>query len=170
LLLDLGSPPMQSSPSVSSRVPVALPAVSASGTLQSQKVIWRVGSSGQPNAYATVQWLSTPAVMVRERLFARLSLDGPTLTEQIGADMPQVKASLLAFEQIFSADGSRSEGVVTLQAVLVIDTQVIDQTRVTYRIQAREPTAESGAQALRTATNQATDALALWVNASLNPS
>jgi len=170
VLLDLGSPVMQPAPTTVSRTPVALPVVSAAGTLQSQQVIWRIGSNGQPSAYATVRWLSPPAVMVRERLFDRLSLDGPTLTEQIGADMPQIRVSLLAFEQIFSDDGSQNEGVVTLQAVLVIDTQVVDQTRLTYRVPAREPTAESGAQALRRATDQAADAMAKWVNTSLDPS
>mgnify|MGYP001041396096 CR=1 FL=1 len=170
VLLDLGSPGIQPTATAVSRTPVALPMVTAVGTLQSKQVIWRIGSSGQPSAYATVRWLSPPAVMVRERLFDRLSLDGPTLTEQIGADMPQIRVSLLAFEQIFSADGSQNEGVVTLQAVLVIDTQVVDQTRLTYRVPAREPTAESGAQALRRATDQAADAVAKWVNTSLNPS
>ncbi len=169
VLLDLGSPAIEPATPVLSRAPVALPTVSAAGTLQTQQVIWRIGPSGQPSAYATVRWLSTPAVMVRERLFDRLSLDGPVLTAQIGADMPQVRVSLLAFEQLFSADGSRNEGVVTLQAVLVVDTQVIDQTRLTFRVLAREPSAQSGAQALRIATDQAADAVANWLNTSLSP-
>lgn len=169
VLLDLGTPAIQPAAPIVSRAPVALPTVSAAGTLQTQQVIWRIGPSGQPSTYATVRWISTPAVMVRERLFDRLSLDGPVLTAQIGADMPQVRVSLLAFEQLFSADGSRNEGVVTLQAVLVVDTQVIDQTRLTFRVPAREPSAQSGAQALRIATDQAADAVAQWLNTSLSP-
>lgn len=162
-LLDLGSPPAQTEAASTTRAPVAVATVSTVGTLQSQKVIWRIGPEGQPNAYANVRWASPPSVMVRERLFDRLSLDGPVLTQEINAEMAQLKTSLLAFEQIFSADGRRSKGVVTLQVVLIVNTEVIDQIRVTRRIQADEPTAEAGARALRTATDQAVDVVAKWV-------
>lgn len=169
LLLDLGSPPAQTTTAASTpREPVAVPTVSTVGTLQSQKVIWRIGPEGQPNAYATVRWTSAPPVMVRERLFDRLSWDGPALTQEVNAEMAQVKTSLLAFEQIFSADGSRSDAVVTLQVVLIVKTRVIGQMRVTRRVQAIEPSAEAGARALRTATDQAVDAVARWVTKLLS--
>ena len=162
-LLDLGSPPSQTPVDTVSKAPLGVAPVSAVGTLQSQKVIWRIGQNGQPNAYATVRWTATPAVMVRERLFDRLSRQAPVLTVEVNAEMAQVRTTLLQFEQVFSADGQTSDGVVTLQVVLVANNQVLDQLRVTRSVKAKDNTAEGGAQALRVATDEAVNQIAQWI-------
>jgi cholesterol transport system auxiliary component len=162
-LLDLGSPPNQPTGDRVSKAPLGVTPVSAVGTLQSQKVIWRIGLNGQPNAYATVRWTAPPAVMVRERLFDRLSRQAPVLTVEVNAEMAQVRTTLLQFEQIFSADGQTSDGVVTLQVVLVANNQVLDQFRVTRSVKAEDNTAEGGAQALRVATDEAVNQIAQWI-------
>ena len=162
-LLDLGSPPNQTPVDIVSKAPLGVAPVSAVGTLQSQKVIWRIGQNGQPNAYATVRWTATPAVMVRERLFDRLSRQAPVLTIEVNAEMAQVRTNLLQFEQVFSADGQSSDGVITLQAVLVANNQVLDQFRVTRSVKAQDNTAEGGAQALRVATDEAVNQIAQWI-------
>jgi cholesterol transport system auxiliary component len=169
-LLDLGPPPQQTGTYTGTLPPLAVTPVAAIGTLQSQKVIWRIGANGQPNAYATVRWASPPAVMVRERLFERLSRQAPVLTEEVNAEMPLLRSSLLQFEQIFSANGNESEAVVSLQVVVVVNTQVLDQFRVTRRVKAQDNTAEGGAQALRTATDEATNDIAQWVAQALRRS
>lgn len=162
-LLDLGSPPNQPTGDRVSKAPLGVTPVSAVGTLQSQKVIWRIGLNGQPNAYATVRWTAPPAVMVRERLFDRLSRQAPVLTVEVNAEMAQVRTTLLQFEQVFSADGQTSDGVVTLQVVLVANNQVLDQFRVTRSVKAEDNTAEGGAQALRVATDEAVNQIAQWI-------
>ena len=162
-LLDLGSPPNQTPVDIVSKAPLGVAPVSAVGTLQSQKVVWRIGQNGQPNAYATVRWTATPAVMVRERLFDRLSRQAPVLTVEVNAEMAQVRTNLLQFEQVFSADGQSSDGVITLQAVLVANNQVLDQFRVTRSVKAQDNTAEGGAQALRVATDEAVNQIAQWI-------
>jgi cholesterol transport system auxiliary component len=162
-LLDLGSPPNQTPVDIVSKAPLGVAPVSAVGTLQSQKVIWRIGQNGQPNAYATVRWTATPAVMVRERLFDRLSRQAPVLTIEVNAEMAQVRTNLLQFEQVFSADGQTSDGVITLQVVLVANNQVLDQFRVTRSVKAQDNTAEGGAQALRVATDEAVNQIAQWI-------
>jgi cholesterol transport system auxiliary component len=170
VLLDLGSPsPVVTSGDASPLPALAIAPVTTLGTLQSQNVIWRVDNDGPPNAYATVQWVSPPAVMVRERLFERLSRQAPVLTQEVNAEMPQVKGSLLQFEQIFGADGTQSEGVVTIQVVLIADNLVVGQYRVTRRVKAPSNTAQGGAQALRTATDEAVNDIAQWVTKTLRP-
>lgn len=168
-LLDLGSPPQQASVEFVSKAPLGVAPVSAVGTLQSQKVIWRIGLNGQPNAYATVRWTAPPAVMVRERLFDRLSRQAPVLTVEVNAEMTQVRTTLLQFEQVFGDEGQTSNGVVTLQVVLVANNQVLDQYRVTQSVKAEENTAEGGAQALRVATDEAVDDIARWIAKARQP-
>lgn len=162
-MLDLGSPLNQTPVETVSKAPLGVAPVTAVGTLQSQKVIWRIGQNGQPNAYATVRWTATPAVMVRERLFDRLSRQAPVLTVEVNAEMAQVRTNLLQFEQVFSADGQTSDGVITLQVVLVANNQVLDQFRVTRSVKAKDNTAEGGAQALRVATDEAVNQIAQWI-------
>jgi len=162
-MLDLGSPLNQTPIDTASKAPLGVAPVTAVGTLQSQKVIWRIGQNGQPNAYATVRWTATPAVMVRERLFDRLSRQAPVLTVEVNAEMAQVRTNLLQFEQVFSADGQTSDGVITLQVVLVANNQVLDQFRVTRSVKAQDNTAEGGSQALRVATDEAVNQIAQWI-------
>lgn len=162
-LLDLGPPTSQLSAQTVSQAPLGVPAVSAVGTLQTKKVIWRISGDGQPNAYATVGWTAPPSVMVRERLFERLSRQSPVLPAAVNAQMAQVRTTLLQFEHVFSADGRDSEGVVTLQVVLVRDSQVLGQFRVNRRVLSQNNTAEGGARALRTATDEAVNEIAQWV-------
>lgn len=162
-MLDLGPPPTSVTTETGSLRPLNVPAMTAVGTLQTPKVIWRIGHDGQPNAYATVRWTSPPAVMVHERLNERLSRQSPVLSEWVNPQMTLVRSSLLQFEQIFDVDGNSSEGVVTLQVVLVAHSQVLDQYRVTRRVKARDNTAEGGAQALRKATDEAVNDVAQWV-------
>ncbi len=162
-LLDLGSPPNQTPADRISKAPLGVAPVLAVGTLQSQRVIWRIGPNGQPNAYATARWTATPAVMVRERLFDRLSRQAPVLTVEVNAEMAQVRTTLLQFEQVFSADGQASDGVISLQVVLIANNQVLDQFRVTRSVKAEGNTAEGGAQALRVATDEAVNEIAQWI-------
>lgn len=162
-LLDLGSPPQQASVDFVSKDPLGVAPVSVVGTLQSQKVVWRLGLNGQPNAYATVRWTAPPAVMVRERLFDRLSRQAPVLTVEVNAEMTQVRTTLLQFEQVFDVDGQTSNGVVTVQVVLVANNRVLDQYRVTRSVKADENTAKGGAQALRVATDEAVNDIARWI-------
>jgi len=172
--LDLGAPPVASAqPSPALPMQPTLPALAlstvvTSGTLSDTGVVWRLGPEGHPNTYATVRWTSTPAVLVRERLYSKLSQQGPVVSEPLSANMPQLKVTLLQFEQIYSPDGSGSNAVITLQALLVTGTRVQGPYRVTERIPATQNNAVAGAQALRVATDRAVQSVAQWLTQTIS--
>lgn len=133
-------------------------------------VIWRTGAEGTPNRYATFRWRDAPATLVRERLAQRLSLHGPVLMESINAELPQLQVTLMQFEQVFAADGSSNQGVVTMQAVLVQNGQVVDQFLATESAPGQANDAPAGAQALRLATDRLIARLVQWLSGSMNSS
>ncbi|MFZ4708267.1 MAG: ABC-type transport auxiliary lipoprotein family protein [Zwartia sp.] len=147
--------------------PIAMPSASAASLLSETAVIWRVGDAGQPQAYTTYQWVAPPARLVTQRLVDRLSLQGPVLQQNAVGDLPQVRLNLQRFEQTFSADGSSSVGQLTLQAILIRGTKVIDQRLVDIKMPARTQDALGGAQALREATEQAAEQVAQWLTVQL---
>jgi len=165
--LDLGAPPAASAQPLPRLPALALSTVVTSGTLSDTGVVWRLGPQGHPNTYATVRWTSTPASLVRERVYTMLSQQGPVVTEPLSANMPQLKIALLQFEQIYAPDGSGSDAVITLQAVLVRGTQVQGPYWVTERSPATQNTAIAGAQAMRVATDRAVQSVAQWVTQTL---
>lgn len=165
--LDLGAPPPVQT--VSWRFDaIALPAFSQTKQLGFEDVIWRLGADGVPNRYTTYRWSAPPARLVRERLFEQLSLHGAVLTESINAEMPQLRVTLMQFEQVFAPDGSSNEGRVTLQAVLVRDGQVLGQFLDSQTELAQANTAPAGATALRTATDRLIDRLTQWLSEKLS--
>lgn len=167
-ILDLGSPALPSS-NVSWRfAAIALPPFNEAKLLGQESVIWRVGNEGTPNQYATYRWSAPPVRLVRERLFERLSLHGAVLTEAINAEMPQLRVTLMQFEQVYSSDGQNNQGVVSLQAVLVRDGNVQGQFLGTESETASANTAPAGAAALRTATDRLLDRLIQWLGKELN--
>jgi cholesterol transport system auxiliary component len=168
--LDLGAGYADSkvSPIASVRhAPVAVPAGSAASLLSDSAVIWRIGDAGQPQAYTTFQWVAPPARLVTQRIVDRLSLQGPVLQQNAVGDMPQVWLNLQRFEQTFSADGGSSVGQLTLQAIFIQGTKVIEQKLVDIKVPARTQDALGGAQALRDATEQAAEQVAQWLTVQL---
>lgn len=165
--LDLGSPVVTEAV-VSKMPPISLPPFSAASVLHDRRVIWRIGAQGEPKGYATFAWVSPPAQLVRERLFEKLSMHGPVLTQDISADMPQLRVTLMQFEQVYALDGASNQAVVSLQAVLIRDGRVQGQFRTTQTERASSNTAPAGAVALRQATDQAANELVQWVITKLN--
>jgi len=149
--------------------PIAVPSASAASLLTETAVIWRVGDAGQPQAYTTYQWVAPPARLVTQRLVDRLSLQGPVLQQNAVGDLPQVRLNLQRFEQTFSVDGSSSVGQLTLQAILITGTKVLDQRLLDIKVPARTQDALGGAQALREATEQAAEQVAQWLTVKLKP-
>jgi cholesterol transport system auxiliary component len=147
--------------------PIAVPSASAASLLTETAVIWRVGDAGQPQAYTTYQWVAPPARLVTQRLVDRLSLQGPVLQQNAVGDLPQVRLNLQRFEQTFSVDGSSSVGQLTLQAILITGTKVLDQRLLDIKVPARTQDALGGAQALREATEQAAEQVAQWLTVQL---
>lgn len=167
--LDLGSAPtVQPGHSVASNPPVVVPAASSASLLSQTIVVWRVGNEGQPRAYATYQWVAPPAKLFRQRVIDRLSQQGAVLQQGVGADMPTIRLDLQRFEQTFSLDGTRSEGHLTVQAVMVQGSQYLDRQLIDIKVTAPSLDAEGGATALRQATDQAAEQLARWVTAALS--
>lgn len=155
-------------PALPARETIAL-AFQAVPSLSDTGVIWRVGDSAAPKAYASYRWASPPADLVRQRITDRLSRQGPVLNERVTLQTPQLQVSLSQFEQVFAADGQSSEGRVLLQAVLLSGRSVLGQTRIEARAPAPTQDAQGGVTALRQATDDAADQLAQWLVTTLKP-
>lgn len=151
-----------------SRGPIAL-TVDAAPTLSDTGMLWRVADSAAPQAYAQARWATSPVNLVRQRLVELLSRNGPVVTESVVSDVPQLRLTLTQFEQIFSADGTSSEGRIGIQALLLQDRKVLASTRFDLRAPAATQDAEGGVQALREALNKGADELAYWVAAQGAP-
>jgi len=172
----VAAPPSVFDLGLDSRATPALPAretialvFQAVPSLSDTGVIWRVGDSAAPKAYASYRWASPPADLVRQRLSERLSRQGPVLDERVTLQTPQLQVSLSQFEQVFAADGQSSEGRVLLQAVLLSGRSVLGQTRIEARAPAPTQDAQGGVTALRQATDDAADQLAQWLATTLKP-
>lgn len=155
-------------PALPSREPIAM-TFQAVPSLSDTSVIWRVGDSAAPKAYATYRWASSPTELLRQRIAERLSRQGPVLNERVSLQTPQLQVFLSQFEQVFAADGSASEGRILLQAVLVQGRTVLGQKRIVAQADAPTQDAAGGVAALRQASNDAADQLAQWLAATLKP-
>ncbi|CAB3883851.1 hypothetical protein LMG26858_03371 [Achromobacter anxifer] len=156
-------------PSLPARETIAL-VFQAVPSLSDTGVIWRVGDSAAPKAYASYRWASPPTDLVHQRIAERLSRQGPVLNERVTLQTPQLQVSLSQFEQVFAPDGQSSEGRVLLQAVLLSGRNVLGQTRIAAQAPAPTQDAQGGVAALRQATDEAADQLAQWLAATLKPS
>ena len=155
-------------PALPARAPIAL-TFQASPALSDTGLIWRVGDSAAPKAYATYRWASAPSELVRQRISDRLSRQGPVLADRVNLQTPQLQVSLSQFEQVFSEDGQTSQGRILLQAVLVNGRSVVDQTRILVQAPAPTQDAAGGVAALRQATDEAADQLAQWLTTTMAP-
>ncbi|SSW73875.1 hypothetical protein AVE30378_06222 [Achromobacter veterisilvae] len=156
-------------PALPARQPIAM-VFQAVPSLSDTSVIWRVGDSAAPKAYATYRWASSPTELVRQRIADRLSRQGPVLNERVSLQTPQLQVYLSQFEQVFAADGQSSEGRILLQAVLVEGRAVLGQKRIAVQAAAPTQDAAGGVAALRQASSEAADQLAQWLAATLKPS
>ncbi len=164
-LFDLG-PTTPAIKTLPKREPISVN-ITAVSMLNDTGVIWRIGDSANPQSYATYRWAATPAQLLQQRLVERLSTQGPVLTDTFDPRAPVLQLTLTRFEQVYSPDGTSSEGRVTLQAVLLRERRTIDAVRVARVAPATTQDAAGGVQALRVATDAALDDLALWLGQQL---
>ncbi len=165
--LDLGAGVAAPKAALPANPAIAVPVASGAALLNEVRVIWRVGDQGQPQAYATFQWVAPPAHLVTQRIIDRLALQGAVLPQNVGGELPQLRMNLQRFEQTFSADGATSKGQLTMQVVLVRGSRVSDQLLIDLQVPATTQDAPGGAVALRTATEQAADQIAQWLSKQL---
>jgi ABC-type uncharacterized transport system auxiliary subunit len=168
--LDLGSATITPKTALPKNPAIAVPAAASAVLLNETMVVWRIGDSGQPQAYTSYQWVAPPARLITQRVVDRLSLQGAVLQQSVGADFPQVRLNLQRFEQTFSPDGTSSKGNLTLQVVLIRGTKVVDQLLIDISVPATTQDAPGGADALRQATDQAVEQMAQWLTVALKGS
>lgn len=132
-------------------------------------MLWRVGDSAAPQAYAQARWAATPVQLVQQRLLDYLSAQRHVVTESTLVDVAQLRVTLTRFEQVFTPDGKSSQAHVGLQAMLMQDRRVLDATRINTQAPAATQNAEGGVQALRQATDLAARQLADWINGQRLP-
>jgi ABC-type uncharacterized transport system auxiliary subunit len=167
--LDLGMGAVTPVGGLPAHRPWLIAPVVASALLNDTTVIWRVGESGQPQGFTTYRWVAPPAQLVTQRLMARLALQGAVLEQGVGGDVPQLRLNLQSFEQLFTPDGKSSQGVLTMQAVLLRANRVVAQKLIDIKVPAVSQDASGGAQALRLATDQAAEQVAQWLTPFLKP-
>lgn len=165
--LDLGSVTVAPKSPLPPNPAVAVPAAASAALLNETMVIWRVGDTGQPQAYTSYQWVAPPARLISQRVVDRLSLQGAVLQQSVGADFPQIRLNVQRFEQTFSPDGATSKGNLTLQVVLIRGTKVVDQLLIDLSVPSATQDAPGGADALRQATDQAVEQMAQWLTVAL---
>lgn len=165
--LDLGAGVAAPRTALPSNPAIAVPVASGAALLNEARVIWRVGDQGQPQAYATYQWVAPPAHLVTQRIIDRLALQGAVLPQNVGGELPQLRMNLQRFEQTFSADGATSQGQLTMQVVLVRGARISDQLLIDLQVPATTQDAPGGAVALRKATEQAAEQIAQWLSKQL---
>ena len=165
--LDLGAGVATPRAALPANPAIAVPVASGAAMLNEVRVIWRIGDQGQPQAYATYQWVAPPAQLVTQRVIDRLALQGAVLTQNVGGELPQLRINLQRFEQTFSPDGATSQGQLTLQVVLVQGSKISDQLLIDLHVPATSQDAPGGAIALRQATEQAADQIAQWLTRQL---
>ena len=165
--LDLGAGVATPRAALPANPAIAVPVAAGAAMLTEVRVIWRIGDQGQPQAYATYQWVAPPAQLVTQRVIDRLALQGAVLTQNVGGELPQLRINLQRFEQTFSPDGATSQGQLTLQVVLVQGSKISDQLLIDLHVPATSQDAPGGAIALRQATEQAADQIAQWLTRQL---
>ena len=165
--LDLGAGVATPRAALPANPAIAVPVASGAAMLNEVRVIWRIGDQGQPQAFATYQWVAPPAQLVTQRVIDRLALQGAVLTQNVGGELPQLRINLQRFEQTFSPDGATSQGQLTLQVVLVQGSKISDQLLIDLHVPATSQDAPGGAIALRQATEQAADQIAQWLTRQL---
>ena len=167
--LDLGAALVTPAGALPVHRPLLIAPVTASALLNDTTVIWRVGDAGQPQGFTTYRWVAPPAQLVTQRLMGRLALQGAVLEQGIAGDVPQLRLNLQSFEQLFTLDGKSSQGVLTMQAVLLRANRVVAQKLIDIKVPTVSQDASGGAQALRVATDQAAEQVAQWLTPFLKP-
>jgi cholesterol transport system auxiliary component len=148
--------------------PIAVPPATSASLLSETMVVWRLGDQGQPQAYTTYRWVAPPARLLTQRMVDRLSLQGAVLQQNVGGELPQLRINVQRFEQTFAQDGSSSQGRLTLQVVLMRGQSVLGQRLLDISVAAKTQDAPGGAEALRVATDQATEQVAQWLTGLRN--
>ena len=146
--------------------PVLL-AFDAGPTVSDGGMLWRVGDSASPNAYANSRWVAPPVLLVSQRITERVGARRPVADAAVLASAPQARIVLTQFEQVFSDDGASSEGRLAMQVMLVRDRQAVGATQIVARVPAPTQDAAGGVQALRQAATEAGDKLASWLDGYL---
>lgn len=155
-------------PAASARVAgtlLVLP-VEAPAWLDSSAVVYRLAYAdrAEPRAYANSRWVSSPAVLLTERLRATLAASGAAvLTPGDGIRNGRtLRVEVEQFEQVYDGPAS-SQGILRLRATLAVDGKLAAQRIVEARVPAASADARAGAAALGAAADRAIGELVGWL-------
>lgn len=135
--------------------------------LDNRTVQWRVGESPLTHRYALARWRAQPDQMLRTKLAGQLADSYSLVPDALDPNTAVLTVTLARFEQVFTADGHASQGVVTVRAVLTRGSRALGQIVLTRANAATSQDAAGGAAALRTSADQVAQALAQWLPAQL---
>jgi len=167
-VFDLGAPPALNTAN-ERRVNATLTAapVAASPWLDTPNIYYRLAqrNASQPDAYALHRWTQSPAVLITERLRARLSMvTRGVVTPQDGAKTDYaLRVELEDFSQVFSGEQS-SKVSARLRASLVDGNTRVLRAQKTFAVERpAEPNAPGAARALAAAADAVIEEITAWV-------
>lgn len=168
MVFDLGAPPVLNS-AKAQRVNASLMAapVAASPWLDTTNIYYRFAQRNaiQPDAYAQHRWTQSPAVMITERMRARLAMvTRGVVTPLDGAKTDYaLRVELEDFSQVFTSEQA-SQVHTRLRASLVDgNTRVLRAQKTFAASRPAEPNAPGAARALASATDAVIEEMTAWV-------
>ena len=172
-MYDLGAPRNYAQKEPRIRPSLLVYSVSAPGWLETPGIIYRLNyrDAARQQIYATSRWASPPAVLLTQRLRARLAAasDGGVVGAADGARADySLRVELDDFSQVF--DGAQdSRGIVVARASIVnlARRSVLAQKTFTVERAAESANAEGGVRALSAAGDELIEAVAAWTALSL---
>lgn len=148
-----------------------IPAVSASPWLDSPNIVYRLSyrDAGRPEAYAQHRWAMSPALLLTERLRARLaSAARGVVTAQDGARADvSLRIELEDFSQSFDAAESSKANVRLRASLIDLNTRALRAQKSFSVERPAAPNAPGAAQALAAASDAVVEELAAWAAQSL---
>jgi cholesterol transport system auxiliary component len=171
-VFDLGPQPSYAKTATSAiEATLLIPSVNASAWLDSTGMHYRLAyqDASRPDAYAQNRWAVAPALMLTERLRARMAATSRgVVTAQDGAKADYaLRIELEDFSQWFDSAQS-STGAVRLRATLIdLNTRALQAQRTFSAQRPAAPNPPGAAQALAAASDALVEELIVWATQTL---
>ncbi len=169
-VFDLGPQRVAQAAPVVINATLLIPPVAASPWLDSPNIYYRLThtDASRPDAYAQHRWTLSPALLLTERLRARLAASRGVVTPQDGARADYaLRVELEDFSQQF--DNARASKVTARLRASLIDqnTRALHAQRSFSLERAAAPNAAGAVQALSAASDAVIEELAAWAAQSI---
>jgi cholesterol transport system auxiliary component len=164
---DFGPPTASQSPpeaaASASRPTISVAEIATPQWLDSPQIFYRLSYADgqQPRPYAGSRWAMQPALLITQRLKARLAEGANVVAAGDTLDGVLLKVELDEFAQIFTSP-TASQGLVQMRATVIRNGRILGQRSFFVEVPASSADAAGGVRALTRATDDAINDLAGW--------